>query len=120
MLSLVLLGLIISNLVGWISDFFKTWSLVDYQLTFNFSSMNIWQYLFNFNFVLGFFIILLGIVILLLSRHYTRENKEADIRNKSNFSILDYTIYAFFYSIFLISFWGISLFYFMFGKKPKW
>jgi cellulose synthase/poly-beta-1,6-N-acetylglucosamine synthase-like glycosyltransferase len=120
MLSLMLFGLIIYNLFDRIYNLFKVWSLVGYNLTFNLDLINILQYFFSFNFVLGFFIISLGIIILLFSRYYTRESKDMDIKNGSNFSIFDYIIYAFFYSIFLISFWGVSLFYFVFNKKPKW
>jgi len=119
-LSLSLAGLIVLNLFERAYNFFEVWSLIDYNFSFNFSLMPFIQHIFTFNFVLGFSIIFLGVVVLLLARHYTRENKEMDKANKSNFSVFDYAVYTFFYSVFLIGFWAISLAYFVLGRKPKW
>jgi len=94
--------------------------LTGFNLNFNINLLNILNHASNLKVFLGIIIVSLTLLIFYLSKIYTRENKITEKHNHSNIGLATFAIYAFIYSLLSLSYWGLSIGYFVLGKKPKW
>jgi len=94
--------------------------LTGFSLNFSWKPIYLLNHILNLKVFLGLIIVAFTLIIFYLSKRYTRESNITDKLNNSNINLAVFFVYAFIYSLLLLSYWGISMGYFLIGKTPKW
>lgn len=119
-ISLVMFAMITVYYTTKLITKFSIMKFTGFSLNFNLNPLIILDYVFNLKVFIGLIIISFTLIIFYLAKRYTRETSLIDKTNNGNINLAIFCVYAFMYSILLLSYWGISVGYFVLGKTPKW
>ena len=118
--SIAVLGIMVFRILESLLGKIGLLSATNFNISYVLSQASIIPNVTNLKIILGVFTFIIALTFLFLARKYTSETKSAEKLNNTNISFISYLVYVFIYSFVLITFWIISLGYFLVGKTPKW
>ena len=118
--SIAVLGIMVFRILESLLGKIGLLNAANFNIPYVLSQASIIPNVTNLKIILGVFTFIIALTLLFLARKYTSEAKSAERLNNTNISFISYLVYVFIYSFVLITFWIISLGYFLVGKTPKW